>query len=40
MINVVNLRETERTSKLNITYQNINVNDIALVYDEFVPRQF
>ena len=40
MINVVNLRETERTSKLNINYQNINVNDIALVYDEFVPRQF
>ena len=40
MINVVHLRETERTSKLNINYQNINVNDIALVYDEFVPRQF
>ena len=40
MSNVVKLRETERTSKLNINSQKINANDIALVYDEFVPRQF
>ena len=40
MSNVVKLRETERTSKLNINSQKINVNDIALVYDEFMPRQF
>ena len=35
---VVNLRETQRTSKLNINFPNIN--DIELVYDEKVPRQF
>ena len=40
MSNVVKLREPERTSKLNINSQKINVNDIALVYDEFMPRQF
>ena len=33
MNNVVNLRETQRTSKSN-------VNDIVLVYDEMVPRHF
>ena len=37
MNNVVNLRETQRTSKLNINSQKINVNDIVLVYDEMVP---
>ena len=40
MRNVVKLRETKRTLKLNINSQKINVNDIALVYDEFMPRQF
>ena len=40
MNNVVNLRETRRTSKLNINSQKINVNDIVLVYDEMVPRNF
>ena len=35
---VVNLRETLRTSKLNINSPKINVNDIILVYDEKVPR--
>ena len=37
---VVNLRETQRTSKLNINSPKINVHDIALVYDEKVPRHF
>ena len=37
---VVNLRETQRTSKLNIKSPKINVNDIVLVYDEKVPRHF
>ena len=37
---VVNLRETKQTSKLNINFQKISVNDIALVYDEKVPRYF
>ena len=37
---VVNLRETKQTSKLNINFQKISVNDIALVYDEKVPRHF
>ena len=36
MNNVVNLRETQRTSKLNINSKNNNVNDIVLVYDEMV----
>ena len=40
MNNVVNLRETQRTSKLNINSQKINVNDTALVYDKMVPRHF
>ena len=38
MNNVVNLRETQRTSKSNINSQKINVNNIVLVYDEMVPR--
>ena len=37
---VVNLRETKQTSKLNINFQKISVNDIALVYDEKEPRHF
>ena len=40
MNNVVNLRETQRTSKLNVNSQKINVNDIVLVNDEMVPRHF
>ena len=40
MNNVVNLRETQRTSKSNINSQKINVNDTALVYDKLVPRHF
>ena len=40
MNNAVNLRETQRTSKLNISSQKINVNDIVLVYDEMVPKHF
>ena len=35
---VVNLRETQRTSKLNINSPKINVNDIVLVYDSLVKR--
>ena len=37
---VVNLRETQRTSKLNINSLKINVNDIVLVFYEKVPRHF
>ena len=37
---VVNLRETQRTSKLNIDSLKINVNDIVLVICEKVPRHF
>ena len=40
MNNVVNLRETQRTSKLNINFHKINNNDIMLVYDEMVSRHF
>ena len=40
MKNLVNLRETQRTSKLNIISKKNNVNDIVLVYDEMVPRHF
>ena len=40
MNNIVNLRETQRTSKLNIISKKNNVNDIVLVYDEMVPRHF
>ena len=38
MNNVVNLRETQRTSELNINSQKINVNEIVLVYDEIMHR--
>ena len=37
---VVNLRETRRTSKLNINSLKVKVNDIVLVFYEMVPRQF
>ena len=37
---VVNLRETKRTSKLNINYLKNNVSDIVLVIYEKVPRHF
>ena len=37
---VVNLYETQRTSKLNINPLKINVNDIVLVFYEKVPRHF
>ena len=37
---VVNLRETQQTSKLNINSPKFNVNDIVLNYDEKVPRHF
>ena len=33
---VVNLRETQQTSKLNINFLRINVNDIVLVFYEKV----
>ena len=38
--NAVNLRETQRTSKVNIYSLKINVNDIVLVFYEKVPRHF
>ena len=38
MDTLVYLRETQRTSKLNINSHKINVNDIVLVYDEMVSR--
>ena len=38
MNNVVNLRETQQTSELNINSPKINVNDIVLVYDSLVKR--
>ena len=37
---VVNLRQTERTSKLNVNSPKINVNDIVLLYDEKVSMYF
>ena len=37
---VVNLRETQRTSKLNISSLKINVNDIVLVFYEKRPRHY
>ena len=37
---VVNLLETQRTSKLNINSPKINVNDIVLVFYEKVSRHF
>ena len=36
----MNLRETQRTSKLNIDSLKINVNDIVLVFYEKVRRRF
>ena len=38
--NVVNLRETQRTSKLYIKSLKVNVNDIVLAFYEKVPRHF
>ena len=40
MNNAVNLRETQRTSKLNINSQKVNVNDMVPVSDKMVLRQF
>ena len=42
---VVNLRQTQRTSKItpqisNTNSSKISINNIVLVYDEKVPRQF
>ena len=37
---MVNLHETQRTSKLNISFLKINVDDIVLVIYEKVPRHF
>ena len=37
---VVNLRETQRTSKLNINPLKINVNDIVLVIYGKLPKHF
>ena len=34
MSSAVNLCDTQRTSKLNINSQKINVNDIVLVHDK------
>ena len=34
------LREAQRRSKLNINSSKINVNDIALLYGEKVPKHF
>ena len=36
----MNLRETQRTSKLNIDPLKINVNDSVLTFYEKVPRHF
>ena len=36
----MNLRETQRTSKLNIDSLKINITDIVLVFYEKVPRHF
>ena len=40
MKNVVNLRETQGTSKLNVNSHKVNVNDSVLLYDEMVSRHF
>ena len=40
MKNVVNLRETQGTSKLNVNSHKVDVNDSVLLYDEMVPRHF
>ena len=37
---MLNLHETQRTSKLNINFLKINVNDIVLVSYEKMPRHF
>ena len=37
---VVNLRETQRTSKLNINSLKVNVNDAVLVFYEKVSKLF
>ena len=37
---LVNLSETKRTSKVNIDFLKINVDDIVLVFYETVPRNF
>ena len=39
-IYIVNLHQTQRTSKLNINSLEINVNDIVLVFYEKMPRHF
>ena len=36
----MNLRETQRTSKLNVDSLKFNINDIVLVFNEKVPRHF
>ena len=36
----MNLRETQRTSKLNIDSLKVNVNDFVLVFYENLPRHF
>ena len=36
----MNLRETQRTSKLNIDSPKINVNDIVLAFCEKMPETF
>ena len=36
----MNLRETQRTSKLNIDSLKINITDIVLVFYEKMPRHF
>ena len=40
MYYVANLRETQRTSKLNTNSLKINVNDIVLVFYEKLPKHF
>ena len=40
MKNVVNLRETQGTSKLNVNSHKVDANDSVLLYDEMVPRHF
>ena len=37
---IINLRQTQRTSKLNVNSLKINVNDIVLVFYEKVLRHF
>ena len=40
MYYVVNLREAQRTSNLNINILKINVNDTVLVFPEKMPKYF